>query len=136
MPEILKKSGLDKLATEARVHPERSRLVYDSAIPGFFARLRGGRLSFGFGYCFHGKERRMVLGEYGPLTIDQARDLVGPLYATVRAGGTPSPSDRPTESGARRLETWRRPTLKTWRSAPLQVRNGDGDPLSPSFGVC
>jgi integrase len=89
MPELLKKSRLDKLADEARVNPERSRLVYDSAIPGFFARLRGGRLSFGFGYRYHGKERRMVLGEYGPLTIDQARDLAGPLYATVRAGGDP-----------------------------------------------
>lgn len=65
MPELLKKGRLDKLAAEARANPERSRLVYDSAIPGFFARLRGGRLSFGFGYRYHGKERRMVLGEYG-----------------------------------------------------------------------
>jgi hypothetical protein len=89
MPEPLKKIRLDKLAAEARANPERSRLVYDSAIPGFFARLRDGRLSFGFGYRYHGKERRMMLGEYGPLTVEKARELAGPLYATVRAGGDP-----------------------------------------------
>ena len=105
MPEQLKKSRLDKLAAEARANPERSRLVYDSAIPGFFARLRGGRLSFGFGYRYHGKERRMVLGEYGPLTVEKARELAGPLYATVRAGGPPRRTAGPPRAAR---DVWRR----------------------------
>jgi integrase len=112
MPEPLKKVRLDKLAAEARANPERSRLVYDSAIPGFFARLRGGRLSFGFGYRYHGKERRMVLGEYGPLTIDDARDLAGPLYAAVRAGGDPL--------AARQAHRERLPTFRDVAAAYLE----------------
>ncbi len=91
MPEPFTKKTLDTLAVEARGNPAaKARCVYDSAVPGFMVRLRGGRLDFWFSYRRHGRERRVSLGRYGATTLDGAREAARELYGKVKAGGDPA----------------------------------------------
>jgi integrase len=91
MPEPFTKKTLDTLAAEARGNPAaKTRCVYDSAVPGFMVRLRGGRLDFWFSYRRHGRERRVSLGRYGATTLDGAREAARELYGKVKAGGDPA----------------------------------------------
>jgi integrase len=89
MAAKLSKRLLDRLAAEAAADPSRAELVWDDSVPGFYVRVRSGRLTFGYSYRVRGRERRMVVGRFGPLTLDQARDGARSLYAAVKAGGDP-----------------------------------------------
>jgi integrase len=87
MAEKLTKRVVDRLIAEA--DPVRDTLVWDSAVPGFILRLRAGSARFAFQYKRRGRTRRVSIGAYGPLTLDQARDLARGLYSQVRGGNDP-----------------------------------------------
>jgi hypothetical protein len=78
-------------------------------VPGFVVRLRSGSARFAYQYKHRGRTRRVNIGAYGPLTLDQARDLARSLYAQVRGGNDP-------------VETRRTERAKRAKSTSLQRR--------------
>jgi integrase len=96
----LTKRAVDRLIAEA--DPGRDTLVWDAAVPGLVLRLRSGSARFAFQYKHRGRTRRVTLGVYGPLTLDQARDQARALYAKIRAGSDPAEEKR-TERAKRVL---------------------------------
>jgi integrase len=87
MAEKFTKRVIDCLIAQA--DPGKDTLVWDSAVPGLVLRLRSGSARFAYQYKHRGKTRRVNIGAYGPLTLDQARDLARRLYAQVRGGSDP-----------------------------------------------
>jgi hypothetical protein len=63
-------------------------------VPGLVLRLRSGSARFAFQYKRRGRTRRVTIGAYGPLTLDEARDQARSLYAKVRAGTDPADEKR------------------------------------------
>ncbi len=92
MPERLSKRRIDALLAAA--DPTADVLHFDGAMPGLALRIRHGRASWCYQYRRRGFTRRLSLGAFGPLTLDQARDLAQPLYAAVRAGADPAEERR------------------------------------------
>jgi len=51
-------------------------VVWDERLPGFGVRAYpSGKKAFVLFYRANGRQRFLTLGAYGPLTLDQARDL-------------------------------------------------------------
>ncbi|HXO43806.1 MAG TPA: integrase family protein [Thermoanaerobaculia bacterium] len=92
MTEKLTKRIIDRLVAEA--DPGRDTLVWDQEVPGLILRLRYGGARFAFQYKHHGRTRRISLGTYGGLTLDEARKLARELYVDVRSGGDPATAKR------------------------------------------
>jgi hypothetical protein len=69
-------------------------LAWDEEVPGLILRLRSGDARFAFQYKHHGRTRRISLGTYGGLTLDEARKLARGLYVDVRSGGDPATAKR------------------------------------------
>jgi integrase len=90
--EKLSKKIIDRLVAEA--DPARDTLVWDQEVPGLVLRLRNGITSFAFQYKHHGKTRRISLGRFGALTLDEARTAARKLYVEVRSGGNPAAAKR------------------------------------------
>jgi len=100
----LTKARIDGFKYEGERKIVRGRQIFnrdvrwDDAAPGFGLRIYPtGRKSFVLSYRSNGQKRMMVLGEYGPLTLDQARraalqrkaDLIegkDPLEQRIAAG--------------------------------------------------
>ncbi|HWK53249.1 MAG TPA: Arm DNA-binding domain-containing protein, partial [Hyphomicrobiales bacterium] len=87
---------LTKRAADA-VKPANTDIsLWDSgtgSVPGFGLRVRAGSGSRTFVFMYrnrYGKFRRLTLGRYGKLTIDQARVLAKQAAAEVAAGGDPA----------------------------------------------
>ncbi|HVR09064.1 MAG TPA: site-specific integrase [Thermoanaerobaculia bacterium] len=57
-------------------------------------RLRHGPSGFAFQYKHQGRTRRMALGQFGALTLEQARKQARKLYHEVRSGGDPAAAKR------------------------------------------
>ncbi len=65
--------------------------VWDSVLRGFVVRVRaGGSRRFTVEWMRERKTRRLTLGEYGPLTADQARELARQVLARVARGEDPA----------------------------------------------
>jgi integrase len=92
MAEKLTKRLVDRLIAQA--NPDRDTLVWDGAVPGLVLRLRGGSARFAFQYKRRGRTRRVGIGVYGPLTLDQARDQARSLYVQIREGSDPAEERR------------------------------------------
>jgi len=92
MAEKLTKRVVDRLIAQA--DPAGDVLVWDSAVPGLILRLRAGSARFAFQYKRRGRTRRVSIGAYGPLTLDQARTVGRSLYAQVKSGGDPAQTKR------------------------------------------
>lgn len=108
-----KKVKLTTSSVDALLPPESGQaFVWDSEMPGFGVRLSsGGRKAFIFQFRVGGKERRMTLGAYGRITVEQARKL-----ARVRGGEVASGID-PVEKleAARRESTTVADLFQLWR---------------------
>ena len=81
------KEFIDKLAAKGRESFE-----WDAEVRGFGVRvMKSGRMSFIVQYKTpQGATRRMVIGQVGALTPDQARKLAKPRLAEVEQGRDPS----------------------------------------------
>jgi integrase len=65
-------------------------LRWDNSLPGFGVRIYPtGQKSFVLSYRFKGRKRLMVIGRYGPLTLDQARNRARRHLATIIDGRDP-----------------------------------------------
>ncbi|MGE0827430.1 MAG: tyrosine-type recombinase/integrase [Candidatus Binatia bacterium] len=64
--------------------------VWDSTLPGFGVRISpSGRKVFVFSYRLGGRKHLLKIGQYGPLTIDQARTLAKQRSGEVAQGRDP-----------------------------------------------
>ncbi len=92
----LTKSRIDGFKYEGERKIVRGRQIFnrdvrwDDAAPGFGLRIYPtGRRSFVLSYRSNGQKRMMVLGEYGPLTLDQARRVALQRKADLIEGQDP-----------------------------------------------
>src|SRR5690606_24222509 len=71
-----------------RLEPRQSDYVtWCGDLPGFGVRVRpSGRKSFIVQYDFEGKTRKVTVGTYSPLTVEQARERAKELLAKVQLG--------------------------------------------------
>ena len=64
--------------------------VRDTELPGFALRVTQGRKSFILEKRIRGRMRRLTLGPYGPLTVDQARKLAAAHIGAIAQGADPA----------------------------------------------
>jgi len=64
--------------------------VRDSELPGFALRLTKGRKSFVLEKRIRGRMRRITIGPYGPLTVEQARKLAEAQVGAIARGEDPA----------------------------------------------
>jgi hypothetical protein len=97
MTKIMKRT-VDALQPE----PERDVFAWDTEVRGFGVRVkRSGVKTFLIQYRnAEGRTRRLVLGQYGALTPDAARDLARKKLTAVRGRGR-RPIGRPPRSPRR-----------------------------------
>jgi len=99
------KIKLTKSAVDA-AHPQAQAVeLRDTLVPGFLCKITpSGRKVFMLQYRTNAGERRKpALGQYGELTVEQARSLAQEWLAQVRRGGDP---------GAAKTEARKAPTVK------------------------
>lgn len=92
----LTKTVVDRLETR-----DRDYVTWCGALAGFGVRTRPtGRKSFIVQYDFNGRSRKVTVGTYGTLTVDEARDKARELLAKVQLGedvaAKPSTDENPT----------------------------------------
>lgn len=76
----------------AKAEPTGKRyFIFDSTVNGFGMVVQpSGTKAFIFQYRDRaGQKRRLKIGDYGPLTVDQARNIAIKFYADVREGKDP-----------------------------------------------
>ena len=64
--------------------------VRDTELPGFALRVTKGRKSFVLEKRIRGRMRRLTIGPYGPLTVDQARKLANTHMGAIAHGDDPA----------------------------------------------
>ena len=64
--------------------------VRDAELPGFALRVTKGRKSFILEKRIRGRMRRLTIGPYGPLTVDQARKLAATHVGAIAQGTDPA----------------------------------------------
>ncbi len=88
MPERVK---LTKHLIDAASCPERGQtFLRDSVLPGFALRLTAGSKTFVLERRICGRVRRISLGAYGPITVDQARKHASELIGEIVKGRDPA----------------------------------------------
>jgi len=95
------RAKLTKRLLDALRTPDSGELkVWDTELRGFLVRLRtGGSRKFIVEWMRDRRTRRVTLGDYGPLTVDQARDLARQILAQVAKGEDPA-AERASERTA------------------------------------
>jgi len=97
------KIKLTKSAVDAVQPQDKAIELRDTVVPGFLCKITpAGRKVFMLQYRTNAGERRKpALGQYGELTVDQARTMAQEWLAEVRKGGDPSAA----KNAARRAPT-------------------------------
>ena len=90
----MQKVKLTKRSTEALESQDKTYTVRDSELAGFSIRVySNGRRAFFYRYRVGGGRgapiREPKIGDFGPLTVDQARGIAKDWAAEVRRGGDP-----------------------------------------------
>ncbi len=85
---------LTKRVIDGALPSDRRYVMWDTRIPGFGVRIeQSGRKVFVFKYRVGGgrtaTRREPVVGKYGMLTLDQAREIAMDWAAEIRRGGDP-----------------------------------------------
>ena len=76
---------LTKQVIDATPFPPAGQVfVRDAELSGFALRVTQGRKSFVLEKRIRGRMRRLTIGPYGPLTVEQARTLPKPTWARLR----------------------------------------------------
>jgi len=82
---------LTKKVVEAVDHPSQGQaFVRDDELRGFALRITPGSKTFILERAIHGRVRRMTLGRFGALTVDQARDLAKVKIGEIAQGNDPA----------------------------------------------
>jgi len=113
------KIKLIKSAVDAAQPQAQAVELRDTLVPGFLCKVTpSGRKVFMLQYRTNAGERRKpVLGQYGELTVEQARSFAPEWLAQVRRGGDP---------GAAKAEARKAPTVEefarsSWRTTPISA---------------
>ena len=82
---------LTKQLIDATPFPPAGQVfVRDAELPGFALRVTQGRKSFVLEKRIRGRMRRLTIGPYGPLTVDQARTLANIHVGAIAQGTDPA----------------------------------------------
>lgn len=82
---------LTKRLIDAVKHPDHGQVfLRDDALRGFGLRITAGSKVFILERKIHGQSRRIVLGHYGDLTVDQARALAHERIVEIQKGRDPA----------------------------------------------
>ena len=82
---------LTKQVIDATPFPPAGQVfVRDAELPGFALRVTQGRKSFVLEKRIRGRMRRLTIGPYGPLTVDQARTLAKTHVGAIAQGTDPA----------------------------------------------
>ncbi len=119
MPKGIRRSKvrLTKRVVEAlSTRLARGERFYDLTLAGFgVAVYPGGRKSFFLDYGSKDRRRRMKLGEFGPLTLEQARKKAEVISGRVVDGADPL-AEREVRQGI--------PLFADWVSEYLKIAKG------------
>ena len=97
--------SITKRTVEALLVREKDYIVFDGVLAGFGVRVMpSGKRLFLIRYRKRGKTRRVMLGQFGPLTAELARREATKLLADVRAGDGDPAAARDTERQALTME--------------------------------
>lgn len=89
MPKLTKRS-VEALRVRATDY-----IAFDAELPGFGVRVMpSGKRFFLVQYRRHGRTRRVMLGQFGPLTAEVARRRALTLLAQARSGGLDPAAER------------------------------------------
>ncbi len=89
--KIYKVKKLTKQVIDETPFPSAGQVfVRDTELPGFALRVTKGRKSFILEKRIRGRMRRLTIGPYGPLTVDQARRLATIHVAAIAQGKDPA----------------------------------------------
>lgn len=121
---------LTKRSIDSATYEGGTDYRWDSSLTGFGMRIYpSGRKSFVVSYRVAGRKRIMVLGSYGRMTVQQARDQArGILFAATE--GVDSAEERQLARGEPTMadlcemymERHAKPHKKTWKSDERRVR--------------
>lgn len=94
----LNKTTIDRLEYEG--NNNEKHIVWDDALPSFGCRVYpSGKKAFVFAYRYAGRQRLIVLGRYGLLTVDEARKKARKLGVAVSDGVDPMQLKREERHG-------------------------------------
>jgi integrase len=128
----LTKRLIDTLHTQ-----EGQRDYWDESLPGFGLRVSSTKKVFVVMYRIDGRLRRLTLGEYGVLTLDQARQMAINALLLTRKGEDPA-----AEKQAKRkastvselceiyMERHARPFKRSWKNDARMIRQR----IAPEWG--
>jgi hypothetical protein len=90
------KLTFDSIRVIAPVPPKTEIIVFDDDVPGFGVRasLSGSKV-FVVQYSSGNKQRRISLGKFEVLGVDEARQKAKEILAAVRMGRDPAGDKRP-----------------------------------------
>jgi len=88
----MSKEKLTKRSVEQLAVKEKDYIAFDSDLPGFGVRVMpSGKRFFLIQYRRHGRTRRVMLGQFGPITAERARRDAMVMLGNVRgADGDPA----------------------------------------------
>lgn len=124
----LTKRLIDQSRYEGTRKDERD-VRWDDTLSGFGLRIYpSGRKTFILSYRVEGRKRMMQIGDYGVLTLDQARDIAKVHLAGVIQGGDPLEKKRRAVKGetvgdlcAAYLERHAKERKRTWRQDERRI---------------
>src|SRR5580704_19650449 len=94
MPKI----KITKRTVEALKVTSKDYIAFDTDLPGFGVRVMpSGRRFFLIQYRRHGRTRRVMIGQFGPVTAENARREATRLLGQVRGAGEDPAAVRDTE---------------------------------------
>ena len=94
---------LTKKMIDTAKHPTQGQtFLRDDQLRGFALRMTSSAKSFVLERSIHGQVRRMTLGRYGDLTLEQARDLAKVKIGEIAKGNDPVETRR----AQRQIVTW------------------------------
>ncbi len=86
---------LTKRVIDAAAHPSSGQVfLRDDELRGFAVRITPGSKSFVVEREIHGRVKRLTIGRYGVMTVDQARDLAKIKIGEIAAGKDPVEEQR------------------------------------------
>ena len=125
---------LNKRTVDAARANGADYFVWDGELPGFGLRAKtSGAKSFVLQYRnANGRSRRLTLGRYGVLTVEEARKAARIALAEVSKGGDPAESRR-LERGAVTIETLCREYLDRAQRGLILTRRGEPKGVSTLY---
>ena len=110
----------------------------DELLPGFGVRIYpNGKKSFVLSYRINGRKRLMVLGNFGPMTLDEARNRARRHLVAIIDGHDPleqrksaASAETIKEPALMYVERHAKPHKKTWKDDDRRVRTY----IAPAWG--